>query len=127
MSRGFTLLEVLVAMVILGLAVVTLIQVASHSLRLLKASGDHQEAVRIADRLVREVTAPSEGVETGHDGIYMWERRVTPVPLPAELKPPAGSAARLFRLSVAVRWSAASGVELATLLAAPPVPAGASR
>jgi prepilin-type N-terminal cleavage/methylation domain-containing protein len=127
MSRGFTLLEVLVAMVILGLAVVTLIQLASHGLRLIKASGDHQEAVRIAERLVREVTAPREGVEAGRDGIYAWERRVTPVPLPPELAPPAGRPTRLFRLSVAVRWSPATGVEIATLLAAPPAPAGASR
>ena len=48
---GFTLLEVLVAMVILSVAVVTLIQLASQGLRLLRVSGEHQDAVMLADRL----------------------------------------------------------------------------
>jgi general secretion pathway protein I len=126
-SRGFTLLEVLVAMAILGLAVVMLIQLASQGLRLVKASGDHQEAVRLADRLAREVAIPSEGVETGREGVYAWERRVTLVALPPELKPPTGRASRLFRLSVAIHWSANGGVDLTTLLAAPPAPAGVRR
>jgi type II secretion system protein I len=125
--RGFTLLEVLVAMAILGLAVVTLIQLASQGLRLVKASGDHQEAVRLADRLAREVASPNEGVETGQEGVYAWERRVTLVSLPPELKPPTGKASRLFRLSVAIRWSANGGLDLTTLLAAPPAQAGVQR
>lgn len=127
MRRGFTLLEVLVAMAILGLAVVTLIQLASQGLRLVKASGDHQEAVRLADRLAREVASPSEGVETGREGVYAWERRMTLVSVPPELKPPTGKASRLFRLSVAIRWSSNGGLDLTTLLAAPPAQAGVRR
>ena len=73
-SAGFTLLEVLVAMVILSVAVVTLIQLASQGLRLLKLSSDHQEAALLADRLVRASDASVEGVENGHEGQFTWER-----------------------------------------------------
>ena len=51
MSRGFTLLEVLVALAIVALAVVTMVQLSAHGLRLLRTSEDYQEAVRLADYL----------------------------------------------------------------------------
>ena len=57
-ERGFTLLEVLVALAILGLAVVAVIQGFAQGLRLLKLSGDHQRAVLVADQKIREVLAP---------------------------------------------------------------------
>ena len=44
-ADGFTLLEVLVAMAVLGIAVVSFIELSSKSLRLVKTSGDHQQAV----------------------------------------------------------------------------------
>ena len=54
MKSGFTLLEVLVAMTILGLAIVTLMQLSSQGLRLLRLSDDYQHAVLVADRLVEK-------------------------------------------------------------------------
>ena len=60
-EQGFTLLEVLIALAILGTAVVAAIQGFSQGLRLLKLSGDHQEAVLLADQVVREVVQPTEG------------------------------------------------------------------
>ena len=60
MSRGFTLLEVLVALAIVALAVVTMVQLSAHGLRLLRTSEDYQEAVRLADRAGRALQ--------GHDG-----------------------------------------------------------
>jgi len=47
------LLEVLLALAILGFAVVTLLQLSSQSLRLVKTSGDYQQAVLLADRIAR--------------------------------------------------------------------------
>ena len=70
MSRGFTLLEVLVAMTILGLAIVTLIQLSSQGLRLLRLSDDHQQAVLLADRLARTTEIRSEGVDGGQEGRF---------------------------------------------------------
>jgi prepilin-type N-terminal cleavage/methylation domain-containing protein len=114
-SPGFTLLEVLIAMVILSVAVVGLIQTASQGLRLLKVSSDHQEAVALGDRLVRAVDSPVEGADAGQEGQFSWERRVRVVAVPDELSPTSGSSPQLLALSVAVRWSNGRTVEVATL------------
>ena len=129
---GFTLLEVLIAFTILAVAVVSLIELTSQGLRLLKVSGDHQQAVQIADRLARdtqvnadEVTSEAT-VETGEEGGFAWERRVTRVALPEELEPqtpvPGKEVPGLYAVAVAVRWGRNHMVEVATLRA--PTPTG---
>ena len=114
-NAGFTLLEVLVAMVILSVAVVTLIQLASQGLRLLTLSSDHQQAALLADRLVRASDASAEGVESGQEGQFSWERRASLVAVPDELAPASGAPPRLLSLSVAVHWGSGRTLELATL------------
>jgi type II secretion system protein I len=121
-KRGFTLLEVLVAMTILGLAIVTLMQLSSQGLRLLRLSEDYQQAVLVADRLVRAVEVPREGVEAGQEGPFQWERRVALVPMPKELTPGAGPKPRFYSLSVAVRWGGTRTFEIASLRAVPGIP-----
>ncbi len=116
---GFTLLEVLVAMVILSLAVVSLIQLSSQGLRLVKLSGDHQEATRLADRIARGTEVLGEGVDGGQEGPFTWERRIALVPVPKELSTATGPAPQLFSLFVNVRWGGGRSVELATLRTLP--------
>jgi len=118
-DAGFTLLEVLVAVVILSVAVVTLVQLSSQALRLLKLSSDYQEAVLLADRVVRAGDASIEGVETGQEGGFTWERRATLVAVPDDLVPVGSSSPRLLALSVAVRWGTGRTVEVATMRLAP--------
>ena len=112
---GFTLLEVLIAMVILSVAVVALIQTASQGLRLLKVSSDHQEAVALGDRLVRAMDSPVEGMDSGQEGPFSWERRVRVMAVPDELSPSSGPSPQLLSLSVTVRWGNGRMVEVATL------------
>ena len=112
--NGFTLLEVLVALLILSVAVVTFIQLASQGLRLLRVSGEHQEAVMLADRLARAAEANSETVETGREGAFEWERRTKLVSMPPDLGSIGSDAPRLLSLSVVVKWGSRS-VEVATL------------
>ena len=114
-EAGFTLLEVLVAMAILAVAITTLLQLSSQSLRLLKLSGEHQRAVLLADRVVRESQPEAEGVESGQEGPYAWERRVSLVALPTEQSPPRGAAPRLFSVAVSVRWGSSRSLDVATL------------
>jgi len=116
MSRrhGFTLLEVLVALAILSLAVVTMIQLFGQGLRLLKVSGDYQQAVLLADQKAREVETVREGTETGEEGVFEWERRAMIMPVPEELTVSGVAPLRLYRVTVAVRWGNRS-VEVATL------------
>jgi len=122
MNRGFTLLEVLVALTILGLAIVTLMQLSSQGLRLLRLSEDYQQAVLVADRVARSIDVPQEGVDVGQEGPFRWERRVALVPVPEELTPGAGPKPRLYALSVAVRWGNSRTLELASLRAVPGTP-----
>ncbi len=112
---GFTLLEVLVAMVILSVAVVTLIQLSSQGLRLLRVSGEHQEAVMLADRLARSAEVSGERVDTGHEGAFEWERRTRLVVVPDDLAPVGTDTPRLLSLSVAVKWGSGRSVEVSTL------------
>ena len=79
-QRGFTLLEVLVAMAILGVAIVASIQGFAAGLRLLKLSGEHQHAMLVADQKLREPVTLEEGRETGTDGALTWERAISVVP-----------------------------------------------
>ena len=114
-ERGFTLLEVLVALAILSIAVVTMLQLFAQGLRLLKVAGDYQRAVLLADQKAREVESVREGVETGQEGEFRWERRATIVPVSEELTVLSPAPVRLFRVSVEVRWSDNRSVEVATL------------
>jgi prepilin-type N-terminal cleavage/methylation domain-containing protein len=122
MSRGFTLLEVLVALTILGLAIVTLLQLSSQGLRLLSLSDDYQQAVLVADRVARSTDTLREGVVGGREGRFVWERRVALVPVAEELTPDAGPQPRLYALSVAVRWGSNRALELASLRAVAEAP-----
>ena len=114
-ARGFTLLEVLVALSILSVAVVASIQGFAQGLRLLKLSGDHQSAMLIADQKLREVTEPVEGREDGTEGAFQWSRTVTPVPMPELESLARATRWRGFEIDVRVRWDDKREVQLSTL------------
>ena len=114
-SRGFTLLEVLVALTILAVAIVALMRLSSQGLRLLHLSDDYQQAVVVADRVARATDVVEEGAESGQEGRFRWERRLRLVPVPEELTPGAGPPLRLYTLSVVVRWDRNRTLELASL------------
>jgi hypothetical protein len=92
-------------------------QLSSQGLRLLRVSEDYQQAVIVADRIVRRTDVLQEGADAGREGLFQWERRIAIVPLPAELTPGAGPHPRLYTLSVAVRWGKNRTLELASLRA----------
>ncbi len=114
-SAGFTLLEVLVAFAILSIAVVASIQGFAQGLRLLKAAGDHQQAMLLADQKVREVVIPAEEKLSGTEGPFTWERTITLVPTPELQRTPVTEAWRVYRITVRVGWGEQRQVELATL------------
>ena len=73
-SRGFTLLEVLVALTIVGLGVVTLLQIFSLGLRLQSRSNVRTEAIvqgsRVMDELLarKRLTEPADRGKLGPNG-----------------------------------------------------------
>ena len=114
-ARGFTLLEVLVALAILSTAVVASIQGFAQGLRLLKLSGDHQAAMLLADQKLREVTSPVEGSEDGTEARFQWTRTVTRLPMPELETVPRAGRWMHYSIDVRVRWDEAREVHLATL------------
>jgi len=116
-TRGFTLLEVLVALAILGVAVVASIQGFAQGLRLLKLAGDHQEAMLLADQKLREVVAPTEeGKEEGTETRFRWTRTIARVAT-TEL---TGGGVRqtpwvVYQIDVHVNWDDKREIHLATL------------
>lgn len=128
-QEGFTLLEVLVAMAILSIAVVAAIQGFAQGLRLLKVSGDHQQAMLLADIKIREITedqlrgdsGPVER-EAADEGPFHWERTTTLLETP-DLRPATGPVRwRVYQLAVRVTWDERREVELVTLRTVPASP-----
>jgi general secretion pathway protein I len=113
---GFTLLEVLVALAVLSFAVVVSIQAFAGGLRLLKLSGEHQEAMLIADQKAREITSPtSGGTDSGNEGAYAWEREVKIVATPDLDVEGRAVKWRMWEIDVRVRWGDHRQVSVATL------------
>jgi type II secretion system protein I len=113
---GFTLLEVLVALAILSLAVVASIQGFAAGLRLLKLSGEHQEATLIADQKAREITAPTQaGRDSGLEGAYTWEREIKAVVTPDLEVEGRAVRWRQWEVDVRVKWGDRRQVSVATL------------
>ena len=115
-QAGFTLLEVLVALAILGFAIIVSIQAFASGLRLLKLSGEHQEAMLLADLKAREVTTPTEASrESGTQGPFTWEREIKRVETP-DLEVEGRTVKwRQWEVDVFVRWGDARQVTVATL------------
>ena len=83
-ARGFTLLEVAIALAILGVGVVTVLEILSASLRMEAASGVRTRAVVLARTLLDDTMTTAEvvvGQEAGrYDETYRWERAVREAP-----------------------------------------------
>ena len=121
-ARGFTLLEVLVALAILGVAVVASIQGFAQGLRLLKLAGDHQDAMMVADQKLREVVDPSEGTEEGTETRFRWKRTVERVVTPELANAPRPTPWTVYQIDVHVQWDERREVYLATLRTVSTVP-----
>lgn len=113
---GFTLIEALVALVVLGLVVVTMAAASSQALRVEGATLDHRRAAALADAKMSEIAAlPPAGLRTYAEGLagrfgegnerFAWSARVTEVP----------ESPHLFRAVLRVAWDGGS-MEVATVL-----------
>jgi len=113
-DSGFTLLEVVVALAIAGLALVGLFRAGSGGLFAVDAATRAEEAVQRAQSHLAALgrnAALTAGEFTGDDGGgYRWRLRVTPVNSRQELGQDGTSAATtLFDVEVAISWPASAG------------------
>ncbi len=81
-QRGFTLIEVMVATMVMGLAIVAAMQLFGSSLRLAGASARQTQALVIARSLVDQELWRldlEEGNQSGQEGEYFWTVGVRPI------------------------------------------------
>ena len=117
-QRGFSLIEVLVAFVILALVATALFSLFSVSLNNVAAAEEWSRALTVAEsRLDAAAVAQPlrEGSESGNtaDGRVQWTATVAPYVSPAvdpELEAASQAlATRLFRISVEVKYTGGDG------------------
>ena len=114
-NDGFTLLEVVVALAIAGLALVGLFRAGSGGLFAVDTAAQAEEAVQRAQSHLAAVgrdTALIEGEFNGDDGGgYHWALRVQPLTSRQSLAPDGVSSATtaLFNVEVAISWPGHEG------------------
>jgi general secretion pathway protein I len=117
--RGFTLLEVMVALAILGIGIVTVLELFAGSLRLGVKASRYTQATIYAQNVMGRLfvqDALDDGEESGElPGGYAWRARVQeihPDENRSRLQPNRQSPTDLFHLKeieVSVRWSEGNG------------------
>jgi general secretion pathway protein I len=112
-AGGFTLLEVVVALAIAGLALVGLFRAGSGSVLAVDAAGHVNEAIQRAQShlaAVGRIAAITPGESEGDDGDgYRWRVRAHPL---SAWQIGSGSAAAtitLFEVEIAITWHAGGG------------------
>jgi type II secretion system protein I len=114
--RGFTLIEVLIALVVISVAFLAALRGSSVNLRSLRTASDLTTATMAADSLMKQIVAegyPESGTEEGvfEEGPYRgldWTRKVEVVELPyiEELK----------LVTVEISWGEGERFNLQTVL-----------
>jgi len=108
-KSGFTLIEVVVAMAILGISLILVIELFSGGLRLGRASEEYTQASHYAQMKLEEIAMTrqmEEGSEEGEfDSTYRWQvetKKVEILPLEGatDYTPPAD----LFQVQVRIIW-----------------------
>jgi len=101
-EAGFTLLEVILALAILGVTFALAIELLATGVRSAKASGDYTQAVLLARQKMAEiaVTRNLEGSADGgeFEGGFRWVSEIRPLPQEEDLP------AQLFQVRVRVTW-----------------------
>jgi len=110
-SKGFSLMEVLVAMMVLGIAFSTLFGLISGSMRNVDRLQEQEKITRLAQMKLNELTLQmNQGVNPGLSGSfdhkYRWQGRMEPLSL--EVGPDIKPGYSLFRLQLSVLWSGRS-------------------
>lgn len=104
---GFTLLEVVVALAILGVAFALAMQLLATGVRSAKASEDYTQAVLLARQKMAEIAVTSnlEGSADGGEfgGGFRWQSEIRPLPQEEDLP------ARLYKVRVHVTWPSRRG------------------
>jgi general secretion pathway protein I len=108
-TTGFTLIEVLVAMAILGIGLTVIIELFSGGLRLARTSMEYTKAVTYARMKLEEIGGKNrieEGIEEGEfEGTFRWQVETKRVDLvPGDHGPDFRPPTELFQVKINVLW-----------------------
>ncbi len=106
-DEGFSLLEVLVATIIMGLVMVVVLQVLTATLRAQEASQNHLRAVMVAEKVLQEycdLQKSKGGTYQGQEGRYSYLVRLTPQFDVAPTLPGQSFRATCLLIEVRVFW-----------------------
>jgi general secretion pathway protein I len=124
--RGFSLLEVLVAFIILAMALGVLMRIFSGGLGNIGMAEHYSQAVAIAEMKLAAVGVESpltEGENSGQEHGYTWRTSVLRYEETASPVEPAAPLIDLYRVEVSVNWDETAtkprSLQLVTLRAAP--------
>lgn len=105
---GFSLVEVLVALTILGLVLSALFQVFSGGLRNVAAADHYVRAAAIADSKLaavgQEIPLEAGKASRGRDGDYAWSVAITAYNDPKDAEGSDTTKVQLFKVAISVRW-----------------------
>lgn len=109
--RGFSLLEVIAAIMLLAITFAALMEVAGGSIRLSQNAAEHSQAALWARTLLdtRFALDPIQpGVSSGHfDDHYRWHLQVMPWQAPGVTPAANANAMQMYRLDLDVSWGSA--------------------
>lgn len=117
---GFSLLEILIALVIFAITVGGLLETLGNHLRNVSFTEDHARAVRIASRemnSLRRLTYFSEEEIQGEEGRFVWlatveESDLDDMPGMDSSEESSRNASKPCLMNVTVQWSDSAGGEL---------------
>jgi len=112
-ARGFTLLEVVVALAITGLALVGLFRAGSGGVLAVDAAGRVNQAIERAQShlaALGRITTITPGETEGDDGGgYRWRVRARPLTAWQIGSRSAGATVTLFEVEIEISWKAGGG------------------
>jgi general secretion pathway protein I len=117
-QRGFTLIEIVVALSILGVGLIVIIELFAGGLRLGRTSEEFSKAVSLARMKLEEVSLNpvlQEGSETGEfDKDFRWQVAVKKMDiLPVERPPEFQPLVEFYRVKVEILWKSGSKERIA--------------
>jgi len=119
-SAGFTLIETVIALAILGIGLTVIIEDFSGGLRLARTSEEYTKAMGFARMKLEEIISQQrieEGTDEGeYDDTFRWQvsakkMDLLPVEKDSDFKPPV----ELFQVKVDILWKSGSKEKSATI------------
>jgi len=114
-ERGFTLIEILASLTLIGLAVVYLVQLFSANLRTIVTSQDYMEALTRAEAVMREITERDKIEEASWQEETDQGYRVAVSVSEAEKERTEDLPVKLLRIEMTFSWETASRKKSITL------------